>query len=147
MTSLHGFASTPVACALPVHVTWGPTGVRVDGSDIHIDFAKPLTAGDRAVQVESIHVPQELRGKGYGRDFARLFLAQAQARGLTVVFSDAVKPFFEKLVRYPPRARAPRPRPHLRFRPLPRAAQQRERQAGQANPGSAAPAAPARPFA
>lgn len=109
MTSLHGFASTPVACALPVHVTWGPTGVRVDGSDIHIDFAKPLTASDRAVQVESIHVPQELRGKGYGRDFARLFLAQAQARGLTVVFSDAVKPFFEKLVRYPPREPAPTP--------------------------------------
>jgi hypothetical protein len=116
MTSLHGFASTPVACALPVHVTWCPSGVCVDGSEIRIDFTKPLTAVDRAVQVESIHVPQELRGKGYGKEVARLFLAQAQARGLTVVFSDAVRPFFEKIVRGPQPARAARAPPAPRAR-------------------------------
>ena len=64
---------------------------------MHIDFKKPLMKGSNHVTVSELFVPTELRGKGYGKDLARVFLAQAAARQLKVEFDESVRPFFEKI--------------------------------------------------
>ena len=69
-------------------------GVTVEGQEMRVDFKEPLMKGSNHLTVSELFVPTELRGKGYGKDLARVFLAQAAARQLKVEFDKSVSPFF-----------------------------------------------------
>ena len=74
-----------------------PSGLVVEGQEMRIDFKEALTKGGNHVTVSELFVPPALRGHGYGKDLARVFLCQADARQIKVDFDERVHPFFEKV--------------------------------------------------